>query len=114
MFLDRADSTLIDTEAKIGSLILTSSRNTRLPIIKSDELNLSGAQNFTIAEGTVVEKLFVEGCRRFVIPKGHYKYIFLGNALDFAIMPGASYREIVGADPKLIRLALEKGKQAEG
>ena len=111
--MDNADSAQIDAEAKIGSLILTSSRNTNLPIIKSSELNLSGAQNFTIAEGTAVEKLFLEGCRKFVIPKGHYKYIFLGNALDFTIMPGASYREIIGADPKLIRLALEKGKQSE-
>ena len=98
---------------KINSLILSSSRNARVPALKYDEVNLSGASGFEIAPGVTVGKLFLEGCRHFVIPKGWYHFIFLGNALDYMIMPGVRRWRIIGADPKLVRLAEEHGKQAE-
>ena len=92
---------------------MPSTNCSRVPALKYDEVNLSGASGFEIAPGVTVGKLFLEGCRHFVIPKGKYKFIFLGNALDYTIMPGAWHWKIIGADPKLVRLAEEHGKQAD-
>ena len=128
--LSRAKGFYIAPKVKIQILILNETVRANIPAGKYERIfldhaadvsidedaniaNLSGARNFELSAGMLVNNLFLEGCRKFVIPKGLYNRIFLNNALDFAIVPGAIYREIAGADPKLVRLAQERGKQLE-